>query len=639
MRRILFPALLLAMTTPLITGQNRLNSPNGNIEAVLYCTKGDSFGRPSLTITFQEASNSHTLFENLLTGVRSNRQNLSDSLRLIAVSTPVTISEEYTMISGKKRLCHNQAMEQVYTFENPAGETLHLEVRTYNDGVAFRYRFTSKSEGEVITKEATIYPIAEGVKRWIQPLKIDYEGFYDLTCSGIPEPDLRSNRINYRWAYPLLLEPADSIFVLITEANIGRDQCGSHLNNEADSSAYWLELADKELPVSGDWESPWRLMIIGNLADVVESTLVTDVSEPSKVNDCDWIRPGPAAWIYWAHNNGSNDYQIVKKYIDLAAEMRWPYNLIDWKWNEMANGGNVNDAVQYAAGKGIQTLLWYNSSTSWNGEGAPGPLFVLNEKESRVNEYSKLKEMGVSGIKVDFFNGDGHKEMNYYIDLLEDAIDSQLLINFHGATLPRGWQRTYPHMMTMEAVYGAEWYNNRPLLTGKAARHNATLPFTRNVVGPMDYTPGTFSDSQHPHITSHGHELALTILFESALQHMPDRPESYRSLPAPIRTFLSGLPTTWDETKLLAGYPGESVVLARCKGDSWYIAGINGTEEPLTLTFSPAALAGIHKTITIFSDGTDDRNFTITEESSLTDFSDTIEVECLPRGGFVAIIK
>ena len=178
--------------------------------------------------------------------------------------------------------------------------------------------------------------------------------------------------------------------------------------------------------------------------------------------------------------------------------MQWPYNLIDWKWNEMGNGGTVNDAVQYAAEKEIKTLLWYNSSTSWNGEGAPGPLFVLNGKESRLNEYRKLNEMGVSGIKVDFFNGDGHEEMNYYLDLLEDAIDAQLLINFHGATLPRGWQRTYPHMMTVEAVYGAEWYNNRPILTERAARHNATLPFTRNVVGPMDYTPGTFSDSQHP---------------------------------------------------------------------------------------------------------------------------------------------
>ncbi len=639
MLRILFPALLLAITASCVTAQDRLSSPNGKIETVVHNTKGDSFGPPSLTISYSDACSSHTLFENLLIGLRSNRQNLTDSLRLVAVSTPLEINEEYTMITGKKRLCHNQAMEQLFTFENPAGEVLNLVVRAYNDGVAFRYRFTSIGEGEAITDEATTYPIAEGVKRWIQPLKIDYEGFYDLTLSGKTNPDAYTRRINSRWAYPLLLEPADSIFVLITEANIRRNQCGSHLSNEADISAYRLQLADEALPVSGSWESPWRLMMIGHLADIVESTLVTDVSEPSKVNDSGWIKPGPAAWVYWAHNNGSNDYQIVKQYINLAAEMSWPYNLIDWKWNEMGNGGNVIDAVRYATEKGIQTLLWYNSSTSWNGEGAPGPLFVLNEKESRVNEYRKLKEMGVSGIKVDFFNGDGHKEMNYYLDLLEDAIDHQLLINFHGATLPRGWQRTYPHLMTMEAVYGAEWYNNRPLLTGKAARHNATLPFTRNVVGPMDYTPGTFSDSQHPHITSHGHELALTILFESALQHMPDCPESYRSLPEPVRKFLCGLPTTWDETKLLSGYPGESVVLARRKGDSWYVAGINGTDAPLTLTFLPAALGGDHETITIFRDGVEQRNFAIEETSELSGFSETIEVECLPRGGFAAVIK
>lgn len=639
MQRILFLFLLFAVTTSWVASQNRLISPNGKIEAVVHCTKGDSYEQPSLTITYNDDTSSYTLFKKIPTGLKTDRQNLTDNLRLVAISRPVTINEEYAMITGKKRLCRNQAMEQVYTFENPLGEALHLVVRTYNDGVAFRYQFTCKGDAESITEEATTYPIADGIKRWIQPLKIDYEGSYDLTHTGIPEPDARSQRSNSRWAYPLLLEPSESLFVLITEAGIGRNQCGSHLNNEADRSAYRLQLADKTLPINGNWESPWRLMIIGHLADIVESTLVTDVSEPSKVNDSSWIKPGPAAWVYWAHNNGSNDYQIVKEYIDLAAEMNWPYNLIDWKWNEMGNGGNVNEAVRYAAKKDIRTLLWYNSSTSWNGEGAPGPLFVLNEKESRINEYRKLKEMGVSGIKVDFFNGDGHQEMNYYIDLLEDAIDPQLLINFHGATLPRGWQRTYPHMMTTEAVYGAEWYNNRPLLTGKAAQHNATLPFTRNVVGPMDYTPGTFSDSQHPHITSHGHELALTILFESALQHMPDRPESYRSLPAPVRRFLSGLPTAWDETKLLAGYPGESVILARRKREHWYLAGINGTEESLTLNFSPAVLTGIHKTITLFVDGTDERNFTITEEAALDDFPDTIEVKCLPRGGFVAIIK
>jgi len=639
MRQIVIPILLLIISPIIVKGQNQLTSPNGKIVAVVNGAKNDVWGQPYLTITYKETGKSHTVFENLTTGIYSNKQNLTDNLKLVAVSTPETIIEEYTMITGKRRFCSNQANAQVYTFENRAGEVLNIEVRTYNDGVAFRYRLNEKEAGEVITKEATTYPIAEGVKRWIQPLKLDYEGFYDPTNSGKSEPDPRFNRINSNWAYPVLLEPTESLFVLITEANIGRNNCGSHLNNEADRSVYWLELADNALPVNGEWVSPWRLMIIGSLADIVESTLVTDLSEPSKITNTDWIKPGTAAWIYWAYNNGSNDYQIVKMYIDLAEEMQWPYNLIDWKWNEMGNGGDVHDAVKYASEKGVKTLLWYNSSTSWNGEGAPGPLFVLNEKESRVIEYRKLKDMGVSGVKVDFFNGDGYKEMNYYIDLLEDAIDPQLLINFHGATLPRGWQRTYPHMLTMEAVYGAEWYNNRPILTGKAAKHNATLPFTRNVVGPMDYTPGTFSDSQHPHITSHGHELALTILFESALQHMPDRPESYLSLPEPIKKLLSGLPTAWDDTKLLSGYPGESVILARQKGDLWYLAGINGTDDARTLSFSPAVLSGNHKTITLFQDGNDEHTFAISEDVSLTDLPNIINVECLPRGGFVAIIK
>lgn len=175
--------------------------------------------------------------------------------------------------------------------------------------------------------------------------------------------------------------------------------------------------------------------------------------------------------------------------------------------------------------------------------------------------------------------------MDYYIDLLEDAAKYKLMVNFHGATIPRGWQRTYPHLMTMEAVYGAEWYNNKPILTDRAAEHNVTLPFTRNVIGSMDYTPGTFSDSQHPHITTCGHELALSVVFESALQHMPDRPEVYSSLPRKVREFLSGLPTAWDDTKLLCGYPGADIVLARRKGDVWYIGGLNGTNENKTLSF------------------------------------------------------
>jgi len=305
----------------------------------------------------------------------------------------------------------------------------------------------------------------------------------------------------------------------------------------------------------------------------------------------------------------------------------------------MSNGGTVTDAIKYAQEKNIKTLLWYNSGTSWIGAGAPGPLDRLNKKEDREAEYAKLRQMGVSGIKIDFFALDGASIMDYYIDLLEDAAKYKLLITFHGATVPRGWQRTYPNLMTTEAVYGAEWYNNRPDMTDRAAAHNATLPFTRNVIGSMDYTPGTFSDSQHPHITSHGHELALYVLFESALQHMPDRPSSYRSLPDPVKQFLANLPTAWDDTKLLSGYPGKEVVIARRKGDKWFIGGINGTDEARTLHFSINSLAPAGKTITIFKDGKDNRSFDIEQNIPVSDKKSVIDIDCLPRGGFVAVIN
>lgn len=313
--------------------------------------------------------------------------------------------------------------------------------------------------------------------------------------------------------------------------------------------------------------------------------------------------------------------------------MKWPYNLIDWEWDEMGNGGKLEDAVKYATACGVKSLVWYNSSTAWLG---PGPLYRLNKKEDRRKEYQWLSDLGVSGMKIDFFNGDSVSTMNYFIDLLEDAADYQLMVNFHGATVPRGWQRTYPHLMSVEGVYGAEWYNNNAILTDRAAAHNATLPFTRNVIGPMDYTPGTFSDSQYPHITSYGHELALPVLFESALQHMPDRPSVYAQLPEAVKQLLSVLPTAWDDTKLLAGYPGVEVVMARRKGDVWYIAGINGTDKPRTLRASLEKLSVDGKSMALFKDGADNRSFSI-EENVPT--GDSLIVDCLPRGGFVGVIK
>jgi hypothetical protein len=191
-------------------------------------------------------------------------------------------------------------------------------------------------------------------------------------------------------------------------------------------------------------------------------------------------------------------------------------------------------------------------------------------------------------------------------------------------------------MMSMEAVYGAEMYNNGPIMTTRAPSHNATLPFTRNVVGPMDYTPGTFTDSQFPHITTNAHELALPVLFESGLQHMADRPSGFYSLPAKVREVLSQMPSTWDDTVLLDGYPGEKAVIARRTGDKWFIAGINGLDTPVTLEFSLERLGRLKGSSILFCDSEEDR---IIKESAFPEGKTDISVPCRARGGFLAVIE
>lgn len=258
--------------------------------------------------------------------------------------------------------------------------------------------------------------------------------------------------------------------------------------------------------------------------------------------------------------------------------------------------------------------------------------------ESRVVEFTKLKKLGVVGVKIDFFESEKQNMIAYYLDILNDAAQFQMMVYFHGCLVPRGWARTYPNLMTYEAVRGAEWYNNTPDFTMAAPEHNAILPFTRNVVGSMDYTPVTFTNSQYPHVTSYGHELALSVLFESALQHLADRPEGYYALPDAPKTFLRELPTSWDDTKLLDGYPGKDVMLARRKGNEWYIAGINAELREKKKSVKLDFLAdNVKYRLTLITDGVHDKEFYT--QHLLVDKTTSIDVKMLRRGGFAAVMK
>ncbi|MCF0198792.1 MAG: glycoside hydrolase family 97 catalytic domain-containing protein [Bacteroidaceae bacterium] len=593
---------VLTTPTPVVAGTSTVTAPNGRFTAA--CNGGE------FTVTDREK---HTIATFAARGIQFDGRG---QLASIAEVERRRISDHYTMMTGKRSQCHNEGTECLYRLTDDNGAEQLLRLRVYNDGVAFRYELPSASH---VTGEHTTYYLAPQTTSWMQQYDSGYEQFY-------PE---RPADLSGQWGYPALFQTLHGDYLLVTEAGVEAGRCASWLNTQRQTSAFDVQWGTSTLDVASGWSTPWRVMMMGTLADVVESTLVTDVSPASTLPDASWVQPGVVSWIYWAHNHGSKDFQLVKQYVDMAATLHLPYVLIDWEWEVMSNGGNVQDAVRYALSQGVKPLLWYNSWTGWTN-GAPGT-DVLLHRESRLREFEKIASWGVAGVKIDFFAGDSREMMDYYIDILRDAAQHHLLVNFHGATIPRGWQRTYPHMMSAEAVYGAEWYNNNDRLTPRAARHNTTLPFTRNVVGSMDYTPCAFSDSQHPHITTHAHELALTVAFESGLQHLADRPKSFLAQPAAVQEFLGQLPSTWDDTRLLSGAPGKSVVIARRKGDVWFVAGLNGLDEEQTLTL-PRFVKG-KRHVTLFADGPTDRSFNITTTQLGTD------IPCRARGGFVAVVR
>jgi hypothetical protein len=379
------------------------------------------------------------------------------------------------------------------------------------------------------------------------------------------------------------------------------------------------------------WTLTWRVIMVSrNLNGIVESTLVQDLSEENILEDESWIKPGRVSWSWWSDHDSPKSFEKLQEFIDLAAEMGWEYSLVDANWN-MMRGGNIEDLIHYANEQGVGLLLWYNSGGPHNtvGEQLRDAMHI---REKRREEFAKLQKWGIKGVKVDFFQSDKPKIIKQYHDILKDAIDYNILVNFHGCTVPRGWERTYPHLMSMEAVRGAECYSFDPRFPEAAPWYNTILPFTRNAVGPMDYTPVSFSDQTYPHITTYGHEIALPIIFQSSLQHFADRVSIFRELPDFAKEYLKVIPVSWEETRLVDGYPGKFVVLARKSGQTWYFAGISGIKEPLDIELILPFIKKGGYLAEIITDGDKERSFMYYKKP----FNNTtvLDIELKPLGGF-----
>ena len=630
-------------------------SPNGEVKLTVMLAPVDGQGNTSAAKRLfyrleHGADGAHAVvLDRSSLGLRLQGQDYVQGLQFVSAQPQKLVEESYTLLHGKRRQCHNRANQISLAFRNAARLPLELDFRAYDDGAAFRYRLPSGLAGpQTIESEVTQFALGPKAKVWCAPsdkastYSPAYETYYENEiASDTPSPT------SVGWAFPLLFRTEDGQhWGLITEAGVGTNFCGTRLGSNPAHGVYSIALPD---PAEGNgqgsaqpasalpWEMPWRVIILGHtVAPIVESTLVTDLNPPLHLSDTSWIHPGRVAWSWWSDNPSPKDGAKQMKFVDLAAEMGWEYVLVDANWTVMDNG-NIHDVLRYAKQKGVGILLWYNSG---------GPHNVVTEKPRdcltyapvRRFELDMLREWGVKGIKVDFFQSDKQNVFGLYQGILQDSADKQIMVNFHGCTLPRGWERTYPHLMSMEGVRGEECYIFDEKYPERAPVQSTITPFTRNAVGPMDYTPVTFSDNRYKHLNTSVQELALAVLFESGWVHFADKAEAYLSLPPVPKQFLKEVPVAWDDTRFVDGYPGQWVSLARRKGETWYVVGVNGDNRARAAHIQPGDwLKRGHYELTTIGDGAEARGFDCATRP--WEAGQSFEVKMAPRGGFVAILK
>jgi hypothetical protein len=380
------------------------------------------------------------------------------------------------------------------------------------------------------------------------------------------------------------------------------------------------------------WKTPWRILTMGSSPGVIiESTHGTDLARPPVPGDFSYVMPGRASWSWALMKDLSVNYEVQKDFITYASEMGWEYCLVDVNWDTTIGWDKLAELSRMAAEKNVGLIVWYNSAGDWNT--VPyHPKDKLLTHESREAEFSRLEEMGIRGIKVDFFGGDGQSMMDYYQDILADAHKHHLMVNCHGSTLPRGLHRTWPNLVSMEAIRGLEFATFDQESANKVPSKAATLAFIRNAFDPMDFTPVCFTAYDNfERVTGNGAELAMAVLFLSGVQHYAETPPGMAGMPDYVRNMMSAIPVSWDETRFIDGFPGKFLVIARRTGKVWYVAGINAGKEQMELKMKLPFID--QENGIIVTEGDTLRSFSLKNVTPEGEKSATVTLR--PNGGFV----
>ena len=623
---------------------SQLSSPSGDVAVKFKLTEK---GQLNYSVMLSDA----VLLKDSPLGLKSTNADFTTGLEVVKISMPKIITDNYTMVHGKKLDCSYEANQVIITLHNKQGDMLDVVFQVSNDSVAMRYILKGTGTAS-ITNEITGYNFEPDTLSWLHPMhdaKTGWAGAYPSYESQYQAAIkvLDSTASTAGWSYPALYQ-VGSNWVLISETDLDGTYCATRLTkNAGDAGLYHIDFPQKlenrgEIdPVAPSvtlpFTSPWRIIALGDsLGDIVETTVATDLASPSKVKDTSWIKPGKSAWSWLCYDDPTTTMEWQEKFLDMAIDLNWEYVLVDALWDTQIGYDKIAQLTKKANENGVGIILWYNSNGEWN-QAPQTPLNKMHKRDVRRAEFKRISEMGVQGIKVDFFGGDKQATMNLYMDILADAADYGISVNFHGATLPRGWQRTWPNMVSTEAVMGMEYCTFSQDTMNRQPVHCSILPYTRNVVAPMDFTPTVLqrkvrgSNRQ----TSYVFELALMTAFESGVQHLGVVPDEAAIAKTFVVDYLRNVPTAWQQTKFVAGYPAKDFIVARRSGNTWYIAGINGENKNKTMAID---LSFIAKEISgdMICDSSDSNNAELNKIENVD--SSSVNVRMNAVGGFILIV-
>ena len=603
MRKVIL-SLLLTSSVLCWAGDVIISSPSGNLQV----TVSDAGGR----LYYSASLNGQQM---LLPSALGLKTSIGDFTRNLAIrnSDLSSVAKSYTMRGTKASASDYKATKAVLDVENKDHQQFSVIFQVSDNDIAFRYAVPRQKWQDQnpkrlrIKSEISSFNFPDGTTTFISP-QIGPESGWEQTKPSYEEgysadaPMDTASQFGHGYIFPALFHIHGDAWALVSETGVTSGYCGSHLSDYQSGIGYTVAYPDAgenngfgadyaAIPLPG--ETPWRTITLGQtLKPIAETTISYDVVEPLYEPSTDY-RPGRYtwSWLLWQDNSVVYDDQV--KFIDLASTMGFEYCLVDNWWDTQIGRERIEELSKYAQSKGVHLLLWYNSNGFWN-DAPQTPRNCMNTSIAREREMRWLQRIGVKGIKVDFFGGDKQETMRLYEDILSDANRFGLQVVFHGCTVPRGWERMYPNFVASEAVLASE-----NLFFGEEATirepFDLTLhPFCRNATASMDWGGiimnkwmSRDNKSRHTRKTTDIFELASGLIMQTSVQCVAMQPNNLTELPQFEMDFLRQLPTTWQETRFIDGYPGRYVILARkATNGRWYVAGLNALKEPLTLTLS-----------------------------------------------------